>query len=274
MRGEFIWFTDVQREYESLLARKPYSIASETAWLLLQSMKEHDIELRRVSLPKLTTMLVHNPRACIINRVRSQSRLRHEVFSQPLNLYPGLQLYYVPELFAFPAELRDTSGKLISLSGLFEKYPDKVMGVSQGRSYGPWFDSRIANLSQQHLFTRLAQDGVFSLKKMLLMGRIDFLLEFPVNMEQASLIEKERQALRFVSVSGAPEYVLGRVSCSKSKEGREMLALINQALSLLYPTQAFYQAHVRHLGADYLPLFNRHFKRVFGAEVSSTGNTL
>ncbi len=260
-KKDYLWVIDDTQEMDNLKNATPVSITSATSLMLLQSLPDYRIELATASLPRIKMLLFKKEELCILNRIKTPEREEYSVFSQPVNLYPGLKLYYLDSKLKFPPGLTKNNINFMTLPKLFEFFPDKILGLSLGRSYGKNVDKQIAHLSEKNVFIRIGQNGIDSLKQMLIKKRVDFIIEYPADMK----IELNGESLGFSELANNNAYILGYIACSKTEKGHQMVKDINQALSSLYALEAFYHAHTLYIEESYIASFKNYFNKVFPA---------
>ncbi len=217
-------------------------------------------------------MLKKLPNSCAPNRIKTPQRLKDNIYSLPLNIYLGLQLYYKKGTGSsiFPTSALDTNKQLKTLASLFTGKASHTLGINEGRSFGVFLDAQIAALEKHNRVIRSGIESTSSLVKMLLMDRIDYTIEYPVNVQRLLKETKTNIALESVKIAGAPDYIIGYVACSKGVVGEQIIKDINNALVKLHHNDEFYQAHTRYLDKSDIANFNRAYREVFQVDVSET----
>jgi len=250
-KPEMIWMTDTQSDISVFLKDQPTYIAMETLNLLAKSIKSHKIKLAYAPLSRMDYLLKNKKNICVTNRIKNTKREAFGFFSLPLNLYPGLRLYYVEdetdETNKIPEQLFNIQGQVISLSALFEASPKDKLAIGKSRSYGKFLDKEIALLSKENMYTRSGENHIEALIHMLAQKRIDFLIEFPT--EFNAVRKKMEKSVKFksIEIANSPRFI----------------GDINKLLLELYQTDAFYQAHSKYLDHSDLVKFKQYYDEVF-----------
>jgi len=266
-KPEMIWMTDTQSDISVFLKDQPTYIAMETLNLLAKSIKSHKIKLAYAPLSRMDYLLKNKKNICVTNRIKNTKREAFGFFSFPLNLYPGLRLYYVEDetdaTNKIPEQLFNNHGQVASLSALFETSPKDKLAIGKSRSYGEFLDKEIALLSKDNIYTRSGENHIEALIHMLAQKRIDFLIEFPT--EFNAVRKKMEKSVKFksIEIANSPRFILGHLACNKTPKNKRFIGDINKLLLRLYQTDAFYQAHSKYLDHSDLVKFKQYYDEVF-----------
>lgn len=241
------------------------STLADTSNLLMKSLPQYQFKTKFVQSLSIARMLKKLPNSCAPNRIKTPERLKDNIYSLPLNIYLSLQLYYKKGTDAsiLPASALDTNKHLKSLAALFTGKTTYTLGVNEGRSFGVFLDAQIAALEKHSLVIRSGIESTTSLVKMLLKERIDYTIEYPVNVHRVMKQTKTNTVLESVKVTGSPSYIVGYVACSKGAIGEKTIKDINTALQKLYRSYDFYKAHTRYLDKSDIADFNQAFLETF-----------
>jgi uncharacterized protein (TIGR02285 family) len=265
------WLNDSVRDsaQQARTANAHLSTLADTSNLLMKSLPQYQFETKFVQSQSIARMLKKLPNSCAPNRIKTPERLKGNIYSLPLNIYLSLKLYYKKGVNSniLPANALDTNNQLKSLAALFTGKTIYTLGVNEGRSFGVFLDAQINALEKHNLVTRSGIESTSSLVKMLLKDRIDYTIEYPVNVHKVLKETKTNIALESIKIAGAPSYIVGYVACSKGQVGEQIIKDINTALVRLYHNDNFYQAHTRYLDKADIPNFNRAYQEVFHVNV-------
>lgn len=238
------------------------TITTDTNNLLLDNLNSQTLDLQTVSLGRLDRLLLAGGNTCAMNRIKTTARERTSYFSEPLNLYLSMRLYF-PATLQVPPALLNNDGQLTSLIGLFDAMPRKILGLTQDRSYGNEFDNMLVGIKEQNLFIRGGGDSFNSMVTLMEKGRFEFLLEYPETIKQTQKDLSKIVALKSLEVTGTKPYIVGHIECAKSPATKQFIQRANKVLSGLYQTKAFKQAHTLHLDKADIGRFNRYYQAVF-----------
>lgn len=268
-KKDLIWLTDDDKDLTDLkMFDKDISIGTDTTNLVLKELSDYNIDFQLVQIPRAGKLMKGMGNVCISNRIKTEERQVDNVFSFPVNIFPGLRLYYLKDQKRLLAEGKDTrifneQGELRSLSVLFNIYPDSVIAITKGRSFGEAVDKQLQQVSNHNKLTRAGDGRYYALIQMLIKGRIDFLIDFPVEIKRELTGDTKEHNLSNVPIANIPEYIVGHIACSDSLIGHEVIKKVNNALTKLYRNNKFYQAHTRYILQSDLINFDRYYLEVF-----------
>lgn len=257
------WLTDDARDEHSFLHQQKVSIGTDTTNLVLNQLNNYTIYFKLAQIPRIDKILKTQTVACTSNRIKTTERLKHNVFSFPVNLYPGLRLYYLEDEDDIPTDYLNEQGDLVSISEYFQKMPKKILGVTKGRSFGPDIDAEIVKIKSRNVFYRTGNGRYSAIIKMLVKGRINYLIAFPVEIQRELQAFPKDLKIKSYSIASSPKYIVGYIACTKTPLGYQVVEEINQILKKSYKTLQYYEAHSHRLDSNYLPLFNQYYHEVF-----------
>ena len=266
-KPEMIWMTDTQADISVFLKNQPTYIGMETLNLLANSIKNHKIKLAYAPLSRMDYLLKNNKNLCVTNRIKNTERETFGFFSLPLNLYPGLRLYYVEDEIGtsnkIPKQLFNEQGQLVSLSSLFKTLPKNKLAIGQSRSYGKFLDKEIAALAQENIYIRSGENEIKAIIHMLAQKRIDFFIGFPTDFNVISKKLVKLVKFKSIEIANSPRFILGHLVCNKTPKNKLFIGEINKLLLALYKTDAFYQAHIKYLDHSDVAKFSEYYQEVF-----------
>lgn len=239
---EVVWL--VEDNHEGSIADDTPSVSTSqvTARHLLKqlSMSGYEVTYVTASLKRINKLLQTHDNVCIGNRIKTPERASYSLFSKPQHLYLGLKLYRLANTTPLSPEVFNPANEIVSLPQFFNAYPNKVLGIADGASYGDLLDKQISTLLQSNLFRRSTGYRLRSTIGMLLKKRIDYVLYHPADME--NLIPKD-VAIESYKIAGTSAYNIGYVNCAKSNQGQGIIEDINKLLMQAYSSPWFYDAH-------------------------------
>ncbi len=265
--NEIHWFTDDRQDNKILLKPSSVSISTstDTVRLLMEALPNYHFDIQFAQNPSISRLLKKLPASCAPNRLKTPKRLKDNLYSLPLNIYLGLHLYYkiTADFKGPPEHVIDENNHLISLNSLFTGKKNYTLGIDEGRSFGEFLDEQIANLDYHNLVVRTGGKRSKSLAHMLLKGRVDYLIDYPTEINKVIESSPSKVNLGSIKIYGNPDFVVGYVACNKSKFGEEVIKNINKALKNLYLTPQFYHAHTRYLDKADIDSFNKIYQQVY-----------
>ncbi|MCF8083141.1 MAG: TIGR02285 family protein [Deltaproteobacteria bacterium] len=134
-------------------------------------------------------------------------------------------------------------GKTVRLRRLLQD-PQMVLGTARGRLYGPPLDAVLKEYANaENIYHRAGKDTLEGLLGMLLKGRVDYLIEYPVSIKYAAKkagVLDRIETLPLKENSDCPP-VRGAIRCPDTPWGRNMIREINQILIELRDLPAYRQ---------------------------------
>ncbi len=259
-KEQFIWLTDDPLDVTQLQHALPTSIGSHTSKLVLSKLTQYDIKVQVASIPRIDKLLVKYDNMCVANRVKTKKRMSENIFSLPLNLYMGLRLYHLDKL---QPEFESDGTKINSLSRFLELNKGKTLGLAHGRSYGEFLDRELIKVPQNSIITRSGSDRYVALLNMFFKSRLDFIIEYPVQVKDHLKLFNNLPRTISYEIAETPQFILGYIACSKSKQGQVIIEDINQVLKNLYLTEEFYKAHTHYIHESDIAEFNIIYNQTF-----------
>jgi len=261
------WFTDSVRTSSQITQdiSVPLSITADTTRLLMNALPQYKFDIESAQRPSVARLLNKLPNSCAPNRVKTPERLKDNIYSLPLNIALGLRLYLkqATQSNNVSSDTYNAEQQSISLASLFTGKSTYILGIEKGRSYGEFLDSQIMALEQHNLVIRSGGEATGSLVKMLLKDRIDYMIEYPVAINETLNNITSEGRLNSLRITSSPDYILGYIACHKGTLGQKIIEDINIELQKLYRSYSFYQAHARHLDKADLINFNRAYQAIF-----------
>ncbi len=266
-KTRILWLTDDSRDQKNYSENNLVSIGTDTTNLLLYALNNYQIDFQLAPISRIDLLLKSQGAICVGNRVRTKDRAQDNIFSLPLNVYPGLRLYYADKNAEVPQRALNQSFEVISLAELFKQRPDKVLGISKGRSFGHYLDDQIKGIAKENIMLRAGNGRYQALIQMLLKNRIDYIIDFPTEV-QRKLTEFSQSIdvkvdLKSVAIANSPKFISGRVACTDSVVGRKFIKEVDDVLIQLYQKSIYYQAHARYINKNDLPAFKLSFDKYF-----------
>lgn len=262
-KNEIIWFTDDSNDLSDLLLDKPVSIGTDTLNLVLNELNQYRFDFQYASLARINKQLRFVDNACIGNRIKTAKRAKDNLFSLPVNIHIGLRIYLLNDAIQLPEELLNEQGQLISLTALFDTFPDKIFGAAKGRSFGAFLDNQIAQLPNKNVIRRPGDDRYNAISRLFLKRHIDFIIGFPIRLNDRIKQARMEDIVSSYEIAGNQNYILRHIACNKSEEGQRMIKDVNDVLKSLYSTEAFYNAHINYIPEMERASFNRIYKEIF-----------
>jgi len=247
----------------------PITTAKDVTRLLMAALPQYQFNIEFVQNPSITQLLQKIPNSCAFNRVKNPKRLKENIYSLPVNIALGLQLYYKKGSHASEQAIsaQNKDEQLLSLAALFTGKINYTLGIDKGRSFGVFLDRQITVLDNHNLVMRRAGGTAYSLVSMLLKDRIDYLIDYPIAVNKALKKLQTTITLDSLAIAGSPEHIIGHIACNKDPTGKKTIDDINKALQELYHDYEFYLAHIRYLNKTDIANFNLAYQTIFKVEV-------
>lgn len=263
-----IWLTDDKKDLVDLKSSENISIGTDTTKLVLSALTDYDINIQLVQLPRAKILMKSMDNLCMSNRVKTKERLKDNTFSLPVNVFPSLRLYYLADnenIFTDNSleALLNEQGELKSLAHIFNHYPNAILATTKGRSFGEVVDKQIQQVPSDNILQRAGDGRYQAMMQMLLKGRVDFIIDFPVEIKRELDAFNRPVSLASLPMADTPDYVVGHIACSKSDLGEKVVQQVNTRLLALYQQAEFFDAHSRYLAEADLANFAQYYMDVF-----------
>jgi len=268
-KTRILWLTDDSSDQKNHLEGNQVSIGTDTTNLVLNSLDNYQLDFLLAQIPRINLLLKSNDNICVGNRVKTNERALYNVFSLPLNIYPGLRLYYVKKYSNIPPSLLNESLAIKSLPTLFDEQPNNILGISKGRSFGKYLDEQVNKISKKNIMVRAGNGRYEALSQMLIKNRIDYMIDFPTEHKRKMDLAASKYSsatlpeIKSVAIANSPPFIFGRIACTNTAIGRKFIAEVDKILLTLYQDASFYQAHARYINESDLPAFKLAFKEYF-----------
>jgi len=162
---------------------------------------------------------------CLFNR-RISSIFKDAQYSDAITKYKSRELFFRSNMKHDFYEITDSDG-LVSLHKLFEKYPDRVLLVGEGLTYGDKLDHEIKQLKRSNLYVRVPSGHAGAYIQMFTQGKVDYLIEYPISFK---IIKSDPAEYSSFKVSET-EFTTGHLVCNESTP-RGIIDSYNKAIKL------------------------------------------
>jgi len=256
------WIIEDTVEWDSYLNNTPTTTSSETSMIVINGLTElgYRVKFVKATRGRAEIILRNEDNACMADRIKTPLREKYSFYSTPHDLYLGQQLYRLAQSPPLNSKVLNNQGEVLNLASLFSHYPEQVLAISRGTSYGIELDKQIAALNPGNVFTRSGSKRGISLAKMLTRKRIDYIIYYP---QEINEVKQSNIELESYTIAGSPSYFLGHVACTKTEGGEQIIKHVNEVLKHAYKTTEFYQAHEKWLMVNDLPKLRQYFYEVF-----------
>lgn len=260
--SKITWIIEDTYEWQDYINKVSKTTSQDTATIVMRGLEQqgYDLNFVKATGDRAEKILKEEANVCMSNRIKTPKREEFTIFSLPHDLYLGLQLYRISQPAPLSEKVTNDQGEIISLSTLFAHYSDHILAVASGVSYGVGIDKQIAVLNPNNVFIRAGGKRIESLAKMLLKGRVDYIIYYP---QDINTINQDKVNLESYTIAGSPPYFLGHVSCAKTTTGKKIITDINKILKQAHQSKDFYFAHEKWLIKGDLPKLRKYYYEVF-----------
>lgn len=195
---------------------------------------------------------------CVINKIKTQDRLKKYTFSYPINIYLNRRLYQ--KLAATP--LKDNLGntlKTVSFPEVFNQRPNSKVLLTNQISYGELINQQLALIDQKNKMIRNGGEHDKGMFDMFFKGRAEFGLFFPQQVYNLSAMEQARS----YELSAIKPYELGHLMCSGTALTQEFLTKVNQQINHIVRSGELLNHHLKFVLPSEHSAFKQHFQQVF-----------
>ncbi|WP_438863708.1 hypothetical protein [Neptunicella sp.] len=196
-------------------------------------------------------LLDEEPNACAGNKLKTAARMERYYFTDlPQTLSAGLRLYVVKgSVLDQQLATIFATEQTISLRQTLSGESLKVLGVVGGRAYGKKLDDLLADKTIQHkIWSRTSSDMFVGLLKMLLMNRLQAIIEYPSVVNRYDNAISQNIELSSYPVKEASPVGVGYIMCSKTAMGKSLISQFNRAIEQAYWQPEYFQVHLEWNG--------------------------
>ncbi|WP_019028367.1 hypothetical protein [Colwellia piezophila] len=256
------WIIEDTFEWQDFVSKISKTTSQDTAMIIMHGLESlgYQLTVVKATSDRAEKILQSEVNACMSNRMKNPQREIFSFFSLPHDLYLGLQLYRVTQSTPLHEKVLNSQGEIINLARLFQYYPEQILAIASGVSYGAEIDKQIKELSIDNVFVRAGASRITSVANMLLKNRIEYIIYYPQDINALNL---DHITLESYTIAGSPPYFLGHVSCSKTAVGEQIISQINDILQQAYLSTEFYYAHEKWLLSGDLPKLRQYYLEVF-----------
>lgn len=227
------------------------------------------MKMLQAELPQYTHEFSQSTMARLLLRMKNQEK----VCTSGLYKTPDrdkLVYYSIPDVLWFPAQLfmlKEKHAELgspqtISLRSLLENKKGTLGTVTGAENY-PGFNAIYTDFKDSPQLNEVSSvASVKSLFSMLLLKRIDFVIEFAPEGRYAARLEGGEDKVRSVIIEEAEAFSTAYTMCSQSAWGKKAISDINKALIKLRPTDKWRNNYGRFLDPHVLPVYQQKYDEI------------
>lgn len=260
------WLVDDEKELQHLREGKPRSISVDVVYLVTSKLSSFHLQMKVTSVSRMKYELENTENTCVANRIKTEERKNYSVFSSAISLHPTPRVYCMSDKLTIGSDILDSEGHLLSLMHLLDANPSAELTIVKDASYGHFIDNQIKSIPEQKIQYLNVDNRYQTSPKLLVEGFADITVENPgeFRRQMASLGNPENA--KGIGLSGAIQFVLGHVACSKSELGAKVVAQVNEVFKDIAGTQTHYSAHLPYIDAQQMQEFTSKYKDKFGTK--------
>jgi uncharacterized protein (TIGR02285 family) len=248
---------DVQKYF---LSSTKVSLGADTVNIILSKLPQYEFEINSVSSARLDFTLERQPKTCVINRIKTQKRASKSIFSKATSLYTTRKLHYLAKRDHLDKEVFEGQS-IHSLKRLFSYYPDYVLAITKGNSYGEVIDKQISSLNKRNLWSLSHQNIAYDMHKLVAAQRVDFVLAYPKSLKNS--FRDEISGLKTYSLAGVEDFVAGRFSCFPDLSGKKFIKDVNAVLKDLFQSGKLLDIHNYYYRPEFHDSIRENLSKLF-----------
>jgi len=202
-------------------------------------------------------MMDNSKNICVVNKIKTTTRLNKYIFSRPINLFLGRRLYQHRSFAVLPDH--ETIGSGVFLPELFPENPTAKVIISGQISYGDALDKQISALSEDNKIIRQSSEHDTGVISMFARGRAEFALLYPHQVYDSSLTLNARS----YAIAAIPPYVVGQLMCTKNIITERFIKRINAHLSSQNSLDKLLNIHFSHINPNDKEVVEYYFRQAF-----------
>ncbi|WP_159084819.1 TIGR02285 family protein [Dongshaea marina] len=201
--------------------------------------------------------LKQKPNVCVAAFKKTADRQSYLYFSLPSVFVPPNGIWVRRQEVSQFGESPVSLGKLIEQGEL-------RLGFDETRSYGSGIDTLLSKYQKQdNLYGISTLNSSERLLKMMSRRRIDYALGYPLELGFLSESMQMPQAFRFLPLRETGNYSFSHIACSRTPQGKRIIAAINRVLLSERPTAHYRSFTERWLDVAILPEYWSDYRTEF-----------
>jgi uncharacterized protein (TIGR02285 family) len=243
---EIFWVTDAPQNNVTN-ENKVLDIDTST-FNLLEAQLSAQFVIKKLHMPAKRgfNLIQHKENVCIGNKLTTNERDEFSYSTEmPQTVFPGLRLY-INKTSPYFLKISQLVNKqnTISIHDIINSSANIKFGIVGGRSYGAEIDSLVNSPENTHLFwKRHASKANRGIVNMIEKARFDISIEYPNVF--GFYAEEGHSIIQSFPLKESPNYMLGRILCSKSKTGSTVVSAFNDAIKTISKTREYFDAHMQ-----------------------------
>lgn len=145
---------------------------------------------------------------CLFNR-RVSSIFKDAKYSSPVSKYESRELFFRTDTLHQKDNILNSNG-FVDLKKLFSEYPERILLVGQGLTYGDELDSTIKILNTKNSYFRVPSGHSGAFVKMLMQDKVDYILEYKISFDALDIDASKYSSLKISN----EEYTTGHLVCN------------------------------------------------------------
>lgn len=248
---------------------QPFDVDGDTAKILIAALPQLKFNPIFANFERTFLLLDTMPEACSSNKVKNTKREQKYLFSQlAQTIFPGQRLYLHKNSPIAVQLQKNNPKRRVSIIRLLKQFPQLMLGVTSGRSYGAKIDNLLKTLPDQ-LWHRKAAGSAGGLIGMFLAKRFDAMIEYPSVFEfYADKAQGKSASLISFAVEELSSYTLGYIICARSEQGQHFMTMINAAMQRSVQQRAYLDAHLKWFAKDTHQSIVNTYNKVYGTHFS------
>ena len=192
--------------------------------------------------------------------LKNSERAAQMHFSIPLTLVATHNIYYLSSNFRLQLALDDLQNNAaVSLETLLTDHPELTLGIVESRSYGTRRD-QIINQHKDAIIFRGGDRQSLALIKMLLNGRVDYIIEYPWTITYEQATQNIPAALASATIAESNKHLYSYIACPKNAWGAAAIKSINEVIMRQRDTPEYRQIAESWLQESGLASFRENYK--------------
>ncbi len=231
-----------------------YSV--DTLKVVLKYLKQHDHDFQISNYKRRHSKFKHKEKVCTFGISKNAEREEYMHFSVPAELYFPIQIFMRLDTYEGLGK-----PKLVSLEDLL-KQSAGTLAITPGVIYSSEVDKLINDKQfENSIFINTTKAISKNLYGMLLLDRVDFLLDWPPEGRYGlDLVKAEGQVISVI-LEEASEMSLAYAACPKTEWGRKVIVQINHALASAHKDASYTHAYQAFLDPYLVDVYVGEFKR-------------
>lgn len=261
------WFrVDIPPVYILAEERGKGGFGEESMQFVIDRLPQYQHDVVTMNLSRGVAQFKEGTNICFSTLLKNSEREEFIEFSIPSQLVLPLHLVVREKDLSSYSSLLNDDGE-VNLEKMLSE-GNQLLGIAAGRSYSSTIDDILADFGDHsNVYSRSSMDVAGGLLRMLQLGRVDCILEFPVTVGYTLKVnQSDSTPLVFLPIQGMPPFFQAHFAAPKTPWGRKIISEINDVLRKCRTSKEFVGMYGGWLSGQTRERYEKIVQQEFGSQ--------